>query len=143
MEKAISEIEGRFQILITLSVFFPVLLYNLSKLSSSTEADALTMSLRISALIGCTLVDYIIFESRKNDFALKSIKRISTILLWAIGFFIIPIFGLGILTFSLPKWAGGFVAVLSGASVLFVLTVPVFIEFILLIFSIITDFKKK
>jgi hypothetical protein len=143
MKNAINDAESRFQILITLSIFFPVLLYNLSKVSDASETDATKMSLRIGALIGCTLIDYLIFQGCKNNLTEKSIEKINCILLWSIGFFIIPIFGLGAATFNFPKWMGNFIAVLSSTSILMVLFIPVAIEFILLIFSVISDQKKE
>lgn len=75
MGKAINDAENRFQVLISLSIFFPILLYYLSKVAGSTEVDAGTMLLRISTLIGATLIDYLIFQGHKNNLSEKSAVR--------------------------------------------------------------------
>jgi hypothetical protein len=128
-----ADIESRFQLLITISLFFPVLLANLATIAGQSAEKASLILLQMSVVIGLYLIDYIIFQHRKDELSDGSLGWINRVLLIALGIFIIPIVGIATLSFNPPPWIASPAAWLSGASVLFVLATPPAIEFLLIL----------
>jgi putative flippase GtrA len=127
------EVENRLQLLITISLFFPVLLYDLAKVIGQSDGQALVPSVQVSILVGFYLLNYVLFQVRKRDLKEKSLRRIGEWLLVAMVSFIVPIMGIVLGTLNyLPKWIQAVVAFVSGTAMLFVLTLPPVIEVVIL-----------
>jgi len=126
------EIESRFHLLITISLFFPVLLANMDTIAGQTAEKASLILIQTSTVVGLYLIDYLLFQNRKNELTKKSFERINLWLLVALGIFIIPIVGITTLTLNLPSWIAFPAAWLSGASMFFILAAPPVIEFIII-----------
>jgi hypothetical protein len=126
------EIESRFHLLITISLFFPVLIANLGTITGQTAQKASLTLIQTSIMVGFYLVNYILFQNRKDKLTEKSPKWISFWLLVALGIFIVPILGLAILSFNPPLWIGRVAGWLSGTSVLFILAAAPVIETVIL-----------
>jgi len=127
------EIETRLQVLITISLFFPVLLYYLAKVVGQNEGQALVLSIQTSILVAFYLLNYVLFQIRKDALKQKSLKRIGEWLMVAMGAFIIPIAGMALGTLNyLPVWLQAVVAFASSTAVLFILVFPPVIEVIIL-----------
>ena len=65
-DKLIYEIEGRFKFIITLSIFFPTLMYSLSKLAGESEQKSAEMILTLGGTVGLFILDYFFFELEKK-----------------------------------------------------------------------------
>lgn len=126
------EIEKRLQLLITISLFFPVLLYNLHRITGQSDGEAIALSFKVTALAGLHILNYIVFEVRKDALSVKSLKRIGRWLLVAAGVFIVPIVGIPLSTMGGLGWFALPVAVVSGAALLSLLFVPPLIEIVIL-----------
>jgi glucan phosphoethanolaminetransferase (alkaline phosphatase superfamily) len=146
MKDLIQNIESRFQILITLSILFPSLIYYLGKVTGQTDAQAEIVMLQFGILIGAILIDYVIFQSSKHTFSEKLLHWINEVLLWSIAFFAAAIFALAVLAnfkFVPPGWMIKTVDLTLGTLVVIVLAIPVVIEFILIIFSALSEKKHR
>lgn len=127
------EIENRFQLLLTMSLFLPVFLYNLGRVAGYKETDVISLSLKASILVGLHLLNYIIFQRRKNDLAEKSLGRISKWLLIAIGAFAFPIIAIPTLAVINPPAAlASPLASISSLGIILILAFSPVIETILL-----------
>ena len=115
-DKLIYEIEGRFKFIITLSIFFPTLMYSLSKLAGESEQKSAEMILTLGGTGGLFILDYFFFELEKKKIKDKWLAWISRILLAGIGFYVIPILFLSVgknaeiptflgYLFAAPYWA--------------------------------------
>ncbi len=126
------EIEKRLQLLITISLFFPVLLSNLKRITGSSDTNSILFSVQASGLVGLYILNYILFQIRKYTLTKESLNRIGEWLLLAIGVFIIPIIGISLSAIGVSGQLGAVVAFISGTFVLLVLTLPPIIELIIL-----------
>ncbi|MGD0778770.1 MAG: hypothetical protein ABSC05_38825 [Candidatus Solibacter sp.] len=133
------DIESRFSLLITISLFFPILLSNLSTVAGQPAAKGSLLLMQTSAVVGMYMLDYILFQARKNVLSAKSLKRINVVLLVALGIFIVPILGLTTLAFALPPWIAASVMWLSVTAMPFVLAMPPAVEVVILFLA---DGKK-
>jgi len=116
-----------------MALFFPVLLYDIARVTGEQEEPALVLSIQLSVLVGFYLLNYVLFQLRKDDLKEKSLRRIGEWLLVAMVSFIIPIMGIVLGTVNyLPGWIQVAVAFASGTTVLFILTLPPIIELIIL-----------
>lgn len=90
-QKITSEIGANFQILITLGMFFPALVYYFVKVVGQTERQSGSAYLSWVWLVFFFVLDYVlyvIFESRLAD---KTLARIRNFLLGEICLFVYPI----------------------------------------------------
>jgi hypothetical protein len=127
------DIESRFQILITISLFFPVLLANLATIAGKPAEIASLLLLQTSVVVGFYLLDYLIFQHRKDELSDRSLLWINRVLLIALGIFIVPILGIATVSLDPPPWIASPAVWLSGTSVLFVLAGPPAIELLLIL----------
>jgi hypothetical protein len=134
-----AEIENRFQLLITVSLFFPVLLANLGTIAGESPEKSSLILLQTSAMVGLYLIDYILFQSRKHKLSTRSSIWINRLLLIALGAFVIPILGITALSLNPPAWLAWGAAWLSGKSALFILAVPPVYRTV----HLVTEHKKK
>jgi hypothetical protein len=142
MKDLIQSIESRFQILITLSIFFPSLIYYLGKATGQTDGQLAIAMLQFGGLIGLVIVDYIIFQSSKRIFSAKWLGWINKVLLWSFIFFAAPILALAILPslkFTVPTWIANITGLALGTLIVIILAIPVAIELLLIIFSILSE----
>jgi cation transport ATPase len=133
------DIESRFSLLVTISLFFPVLMYNLSAVAGQPAEKGSLLLMQTSAVVGLYLIDYILFQVRKNALSAHSLKRINVVLLVALGTFIVPVLGLTALAFAPPLWVAVPIMWLSVTAMPFVLFVPPVVEVAVLFLS---DGKK-
>ena len=133
------DIESRFSLLITISLFFPILLSNLSAVAGQPAEKGSLLLVQTSAVVGMYMIDYILFQARKNMLSSKSLKRVNVVLLVALSIFIIPILGLTTLAFALPPWIAAAVMWLSVTAMPFVLAMPPAVEVVILFLA---DGKK-
>lgn len=86
------EIEARFQIVLTLSIFFPTLLSTFLG-STGMNKDKLDNSvLSWFMLVGLYIMDYILFTLLKKDYIPGWVfKWINYVLIAGIGFFVFPL----------------------------------------------------
>src|ERR1700687_6199913 len=112
------EIESRFHLLIAISLFFPVLLYNLGRITEHTDGQSILLSIQTSILVGFYLLNYILFQVRKDFLKDGSLKRIGEWLLVSLGVFIVPILCIALGTVSLPDWIAAPIAFISSTAVI-------------------------
>lgn len=134
MKEKIAEIEQRFQILITISIFFPVLLASLGKILGTADDQVNLLTIELSLLVGFYLLNYVLFQIRKNKLNTKALARLGEWLLVAIAVFIVPILGIVLDTDKLvPAWIGIPTAVIATVAILLTMTLPSVIELIILL----------
>jgi hypothetical protein len=126
------DIEKRFQLLITTSLFFPVFLASLGTSIGQPAGKTSLALIQASAVFGLNLVAYIAFQIRKDELADESLKWIKRLVLVALGVFIVPILGIVTLTVNPPIWIALPAVWLSERSVWLILGAPPFIELIIL-----------
>jgi len=146
MKDLIQSIESRFQLLVTLSIFFSSLIYFLGKATGETDAQAVVALFQFGGLIGLVLVDYIIFHSTKDRFSETALLRIDQILLISLAVFAAPILILAVaasIKQSQPLWVAKATGLTLGTSVVIVLAVPVVIELVLIISSLVSERKRR
>lgn len=97
------EIETRFQIILTLSIFFPIFIATFLDGTGMDKNQIRNINITWSALIGFFLFNFVFFELIKR-MQLKEwiLKWINRTLLFGIGFFIIPIIAFATLPASKP-----------------------------------------
>lgn len=127
----IQEIRDLLKFLITLSIFFPTLMYSLSKLAGEPERKSADTMLALGGLVGLFLLDYFIFESAKDTVKIKYLRRIKSLLLAGVGLFIPLILFLSITKNSpVPSYVGYLFAIpffgimLIASVVTLLITVP-------------------
>lgn len=90
-------------------------------------------SLELGILVGLNVLDYVLFQVRKNTLDERSLKRIGEWLLLGIGMFIVPILGAALSASpNLPGWLQMLVAYTWTIATFFVLAFPILVEIILL-----------
>ncbi len=134
-----ADIESRFHLLITISLFFPVLLANLGTIVGQSIEKASLILIQTSAVVGLYLLDYILFQNRKNELTERSLLWVNRLLLVALGIFIVPIVGITTISLNPPGWIAFPAAWVSGTSMLFILAGPPAIE----LFILFSGGKKK
>ena len=92
-EQIISEIQIRYQILITVSGFYSVILYNFFHLNDTTNSDLIF--LQVSAFIVYYTFDWLCFELMKNKADVKHLKYLSLAIVFLIGSFL-PAMGMAV-----------------------------------------------
>lgn len=127
-----AEIETRFQLLITMSLFLPILMSSLGTLVGQSVTTTSQVLVQTSVVVGLYLFDYIIFQVIKNDLTEKSLKYISVCLLVSLGIFIVPILGITLGTSNVPLWVAKAASWTTGAALIFILSAPPVIELVLL-----------
>ena len=146
MKDLIQSIESRFQVLITLSIFFPSLIYYLGKVTGQTDAQMAIVMLQFGGLIGFVLIDDIIFQSSQHGFSEKWLHRINNVLLWSFVFFTAPILILATLASlkpTTPQWIGNIAGLTLGTFIVIIIAIPVIIELILIVSSILSEKKHR
>jgi len=97
------EIETKFQIVLTLSIFFPTLLSTFLNSAGVTKEPLVRDSLSWSFVVGLYLVDYVTFILLKNFTVSKKILGVvDNLLLLGIAFFIIPTINLATASANTP-----------------------------------------
>jgi len=119
-----------------MSLFFPVLLYNLGIITGHTDPQALQLSIQTGVLVGLYLFNYILFQVRKKHFTDRALERIGEWLLVAIAVFIVPIIGIAVSTLAyLPSWIQTPFAFSWTVAMLLILVFPNIVEVVILFSS--------
>jgi len=145
MKDLAQKIESRFQLLITISIFFPSLIYYVAISAGQGGAQAGVTVLQFGAVVGCALIDYIVFHISSSGISEKWLKRINGVLLLSIGTFVAPILTLAIVASiraTPPTWAQHVIGLSLATFIVLILAVPIVIEFVIVIASIISEKKK-
>jgi len=87
----VEKIENRLQFLITISIFFPFVLYSFFKEVDETEKSASGMLLKASTLVAAYLVSYLVFLVADKYISEKWIRYLNILVLLGIASFIFPI----------------------------------------------------
>ncbi len=136
LKNLIREIEEKLEFVITLSVFFPSLLYNLFKLANKTEQKSNDIVVSWSVVVSIYLLNYIVFQFIKNKVPEKLLKIFKIILLIGISSYIIPILYIAIYK---NNPIHGLTAFLFKASIWGLPAIPTLLFAILLLFQPLTD----
>ena len=86
----IQEVENKIQTVFTISIFFPTLIYTVSKLVGKTEIEASQFIINWSYIIVPNLISYVFFQIGKNHIKEKLLKWLNNLFLLCIGLFIFP-----------------------------------------------------
>ena len=136
-QNIISEIESRLQFITTIAIFFPAMVYYFFNAMKDSKYDSTEVTLGYTILVGAYLLDYVIFEIKKNKLSEKYLRYINRSLLFGIAFFIVPIIVMASKIYELSPILG-FVLPLS---LLGVLITPLFISMIFLS-NILMNFRR-
>src|SRR3984885_14009520 len=91
MKELTTQIENRLQFLITISIFFPVLLYSFFQTFGESEKDSNAILLKAASLVFVYLIDYILFLIVKKDIGDKRMRWLNILVIVGIASFILPI----------------------------------------------------
>jgi hypothetical protein len=139
-KELMKESEDRLEFVIALAVFFPTLLYSLSKLASQNDQQANSMVVSWSIIVAAYLIDYCIFQYFKKIAKSIIIKFVTFLPLLGVVSFIVPIWYM-----ALYKNApiSGFNAFLFRVFVFGLPVVPLLLLIALLTEVIIHQYTKK
>src|SRR6266478_474997 len=90
-EKLIGDVQSRLQLALTLSIFFPAILYSFFKFIGEQEQSSSQIFLKASSFIMVYMLNYVAFELCKNRLAEKSLLRLNWLALVCIASFIVPV----------------------------------------------------
>src|SRR6266478_4488554 len=90
-EKLIGDIQSRLQLALTLSIFFPAILYSFFKFVGEQEQSSSQIFLKASSLIVVYLLNYVAFELLKDRLAEKWLVRLNWLALLCVISFIVPV----------------------------------------------------
>jgi hypothetical protein len=145
-EELLNNIDRRFQVLFTLSIFFSTLIYYLGQTTGQSSTQTALVLVQFGGLVGFILIDYILFQLNQNIFQKRSLELINRALLWFIGTFTAAILALSLaasIKFNLPLWVINIAGLTMGTLIIFILAIPVLIELLIIILAIKNDRKQK
>jgi hypothetical protein len=90
-QKLIGDIQSRLQLALTLSIFFPAILYSFFKFVGEQEQSSSQIALKASSLIVVYMLNYVAFELCKHRLAEKWLVRLNWLALACIASFIVPV----------------------------------------------------
>jgi len=90
-EKLIGDIQSRLQLALTISIFFPAILYSFFKFIGEQELSSSQIFLKASSLIVVYMLNYVAFELSKNRLAEKWLLWLKWLALGCIASFIVPV----------------------------------------------------
>jgi hypothetical protein len=103
-EKLVSDIQSRLQLALTLSIFFPAILYSFFKFVGEQEQSASHIFLQASSLIVIYMLNYVAFEFWKDRLAEKWLRRLNWLALGCIASFIVPVMFTVYSGATMPIW---------------------------------------
>jgi hypothetical protein len=84
-------IENRLQLVLTISIFFPAILYSFFKFVGEPDQSSNSIFLKASTLIIAYLLDYLLFVLLKNFISSGWLKLINILVLLGIASFVTPL----------------------------------------------------
>ena len=84
-------VESRIQFATTIAIFFPSVVYGLSKIAGNSEQSTNETVLNLGIVIVAYIVDYVFFQILKSWMTEKWLKTIDVMTLIGIASFIVPI----------------------------------------------------
>lgn len=127
-----NEVSNRFALILTLSIFLPILLYYLAIAISKTDGKAAEVLLESSSLVGIYLLDYILFQTQKIKTTEKSLKRINNFLLISMIPIVIFILSAGLGVAVQNAYIESILAIFLVSSIFILLASPIVLEFLIL-----------
>ncbi len=131
-EKLIGDIQSRLQLALTLSIFFPAILYSFFKFVGEQEQSSSHIFLQASSLIIVYLLNYVTFELWKNRLEEKWLVRLNWLTLICVVSFIVPVAFTVYSGATMPVWLG----YLLRAALIFQAAVAAIALFLIVIFGI-------
>lgn len=132
-KELVKEINEKFYLILTLSIFFPVLLYYIGKIAGETEEEAALLLLKSSSLVGLYLLDYILFQlQQKTEMGDASLRRIDKYLLIMMIPFITPILIGGFVATKVGETTSAIIGWVLLVSIGLLIVSPVVIELLII-----------
>ena len=131
-EKLIGDVQSRLQLALTLSIFFPAILYSFFKFVGEQEQSSSQIFLKASSLIVVYMLNYVVFELLKNRLAEKWLVRLNWLALGCVASFIVPVAFTVYSGATMPIW----LSYLLKAALIFQAFVAIATLFVIAIFGI-------
>ncbi len=139
-EKLIEDVDKKLQFTLVLALFFPVLLEALFDLSGANHTEASNIILKWSLVIFLLILNYLIFESKKAELSIKSLKYLGWVFVSNTLCYALVILSFGISTTYVAQTDNQILVFMYSFALYGIMTSPVIALFIMLLDLVHTEF---